>query len=78
MKYGHLRQRLRDLGGNSASLLMRTACQVSEIESRLPGISPRIEFRVYIPLLAGMSGAVTTNTLPSSLAPVISPQGCKY
>jgi ribosomal protein L19 len=46
MKYGHLRQHLRDSGGNTASLLMRTACQVSGIERRLPGISPRIEFRV--------------------------------
>jgi len=65
-------------GGNSPSLLMRTACQVSEIERRLPGISPRIEFLVYIPLLAGVSGIATTNTLPSPLAPVISPKGCKY
>jgi hypothetical protein len=27
---------------------------MSEIERRLPGISPRIEFRVYIPLVAGV------------------------
>ena len=53
---------------------MRTAWQVSEIERRFPRISPRIEFRVYIPLLAGESSGMTTNTLPSSLATNISPK----
>jgi hypothetical protein len=74
MKYGHLRQHLRDSEGNTASLLMRTACQVSETECRLPGISPCIEFRVYIPLLAGVSSDVSTNTLPYTFAPAISPK----
>jgi hypothetical protein len=65
-------------GGNTASLLMRTACQVSEIERRLPGISPRIEFRVYIPLLAAVSGDITANILPSSLAPVTAQKASKH
>jgi hypothetical protein len=46
MKHGHLRQHLLDSGGNTASLLMRSTCQVSGIERRLPAISPRIEFCV--------------------------------